>query len=559
MFRSRLFIAAVFVGVVAVAELCLADEEPAKEESEANILASQPKTLDGAYFLETFSDPIEGRWIKSSNAMYSGNTDLKQTVAEGTQGIVGDQGLMLTGESKRYGISAPFDSQTMPGKELVFQYELKYTNPIDCAGTYLKFLEGSPELESMEEKTGYTVMFGPDKCGNTNKVHFILRFKNAKNGEYKEHHLKSPPSIKNDKLAHLYTAVLRPDNTFEIFIDQVSVKSGSLVSDEDWEIPFTPPKEIDDPTDKKPSDWVDTEEIPDPEAKKPADWDEDAPKEIEDMDQNKPDAWDEAAEGKIPDPAATKPEDWEEDDDGPWEAPLIENPACKTGCGPWKRPMKANPDYKGKWSAPMIKHPDYKGMWAAKRIENPAYYVVENPVKDLLPIGAVAIEIWVHKPKGILFDNILVVDEYAKAEQFAAATWKVRADAEKSKQRANDNAAKEAARKKRLEEGGFIVTLEEYTKMGAETFSAYPFISFPAMLLLFFLIFKFCRADKSEQEPPLRPPRAAAKPVSVNKEAASPKKDESGEDALRKRPGKGDKEEAKESNDEDSDETAKSK
>ena len=26
---------------------------------------------------------------------------------------------------------------------------------------------------------------GPDKCGNTNKVHFILRFKNAKNGEYK--------------------------------------------------------------------------------------------------------------------------------------------------------------------------------------------------------------------------------------------------------------------------------------------------------------------------------------------------------------------------------------
>merc|ERR1711998_554582 len=82
-------------------------------------------------------------------------------------------------------------------------------------------------------------------------------------------------------------------------------------------------------------------EIPDPEAKKPDDWDEDAPKEIEDMDTSKPDDWDEDAEEKIPDPAASKPDDWDEDEDGPWEAPLIENPQCKTGCGPWKRPMKA--------------------------------------------------------------------------------------------------------------------------------------------------------------------------------------------------------------------------
>ena len=35
---------------------------------------------------------------------------------------------------------------------------------------------------------------------------------------------------------------------------------------------------------------------------------------------------------QIPDPAAKKPEDWDEDEDGPWEAPLIENPQCKV-CG----------------------------------------------------------------------------------------------------------------------------------------------------------------------------------------------------------------------------------
>merc|ERR1712205_265432 len=130
----------------------------------------------------------------------------------------------------------------------------------------------------MEEKTGYTIMFGPDKCGTTNKVHLILRFKNEKSGEYKEHHLKSPPSMKNDALPHLYTVVLRKDNTFEVFVDQVSVKSGSLTSEADWETPFTPPKEIDDPTDKKPADWDGDapKEIEDAAAEKPSDWDEDA-------------------------------------------------------------------------------------------------------------------------------------------------------------------------------------------------------------------------------------------------------------------------------------------
>ena len=35
-----------------------------------------------------------------------------------------------------------------------------------------------------------------------------------------------------------------------------------------------PPKEIDDPEDKKPADWVDEAKIDDPDASKPDDWDE---------------------------------------------------------------------------------------------------------------------------------------------------------------------------------------------------------------------------------------------------------------------------------------------
>ena len=46
-------------------------------------------------------------------------------------------------------------------------------------------------------------------------------------------------------------------------------KTGSLL--EDFDPAFNPPKEIDDPEDKKPEDWVDEEKIPDPDAKKVSD------------------------------------------------------------------------------------------------------------------------------------------------------------------------------------------------------------------------------------------------------------------------------------------------
>ena len=42
--------------------------------------------------------------------------------------------------------------------------------------------EASNELTNFHDKTPYTIMFGPDKCGLTSKVHFIIRHKNPVNG-----------------------------------------------------------------------------------------------------------------------------------------------------------------------------------------------------------------------------------------------------------------------------------------------------------------------------------------------------------------------------------------
>lgn len=52
-------------------------------------------------------------------------------------------------------------------------------------------------------------MFGPDKCGEDYKLHFIFRHKNPKTGEYEEKHAKKPDvdlrTYYTDKKTHLYT------------------------------------------------------------------------------------------------------------------------------------------------------------------------------------------------------------------------------------------------------------------------------------------------------------------------------------------------------------------
>ena len=62
-----------------------------------------------------------------------------------------------------------------------------------------------------------------------------------------------------DKLPHLYQLVVKPDNTYEIRVDHVTVNEGSLLSE--FTPAVNPPREIDDPTDKKPADWDDREKV----------------------------------------------------------------------------------------------------------------------------------------------------------------------------------------------------------------------------------------------------------------------------------------------------------
>lgn len=158
-----------------------------------------------------------------------------------------------------------------------------------------------PPQEQFQDRTPYTIMFGPDKCGEDYKLHFIFRHQNPLNKDFEEKHAKRPDvdlkKFYTDKKTHLYTlgmkirnshlkkksdkhfiflpspcscAVLNPDNSYEMLIDQSRVGFGNLL--QDVIPPVNPPKEIDDPKDSKPDDWDERAKVPDPDAAKPDDW-----------------------------------------------------------------------------------------------------------------------------------------------------------------------------------------------------------------------------------------------------------------------------------------------
>lgn len=409
-------------------------------ELEDNIAYFSPEAHPDHFFADHFDEPatLGTKWIRSQ-AKKDG-TDAAIAKYDGEWAIqpleknplTGDNGLVLKSKAKHAAVAAklkkPFKFEDKP---LVVQYEIAFQNGQDCGGGYIKLLSDAPglDLRQFTDKTPYSIMFGPDKCGSDSKLHFIFRHMNPLTKQIEEKHCKKPEGrnratleeVFKDKNTHLFRLLLRPDNTFEISIDHTLINHGSLL--DSFEPPVNPPAEIDDPNDKMPADWDEREKIQDPEAVKPDDWDESAPRQIPDTTAEKPDGWLDDEPDMVPDPEATKPADWDNEMDGEWEAPLVANPACSDapGCGIWRRPLIDNPEYKGKWYPPMINNPNYKGKWKPAKIPNPDYFRDDEPFK-MAAIGAVGIELW-SMSDNIYFDNLLVADSVALADAYAADTF----------------------------------------------------------------------------------------------------------------------------------------
>lgn len=438
--QIRLFSLAILGVVVLLSHYSHAADDDSEEvtvevEEAADYISPQP---NGPHYLaENFDDPqaFKKKWVLSEAkkegidediAKYDGVWEVEAPVRDG---LNGDLGLVLKSKAKHAAVSAklkkPFHFHDKP---FVVQYEVLLQEGQECGGSYLKLLSAdasTDDLRNFHDKTPYSIMFGPDKCGNDHKLHFIFRHKNPKNGTFEEKHCSKPKERLEepfkDKQPHLYTLIIRPDNTFLISVDHKIVKEGSLL--EDFTPAVNPPAEIDDPNDKKPSDWDETEKIPDPDARKPVDWDESAPAQIPDPTASKPEGWLDNESDMVPDPNAEKPDDWDVDMDGDWEAPLIPNPACEkaAGCGKWTPPMINNPEYKGKWRAPLVPNPNYQGRWKPRRILNPDYFEDKHPFR-MTSIVAVGFELW-SMSNMILFDNLLITDDPSVAAAYAADSF----------------------------------------------------------------------------------------------------------------------------------------
>uniref|UniRef100_T1IU60 Calnexin n=1 Tax=Strigamia maritima TaxID=126957 RepID=T1IU60_STRMM len=435
---------------------CMADDESAEdisvddvdiesdgEEMEDSVIMEEinyetPNPSGFYYFYESFDDKtyFKKRWVISSArkedtdadiAKYDGKWNLEQAKENA---LKGDFGLVLKSKAKHHAIAVSLERTfKFEKKPLIVQYEVQFQDGQECGGGYLKLLsaEKNMKLAEFHDKTPYTIMFGPDKCGNDHKIHFIFRHKNPINGTITEKHGKASDAkleeYFKDKKSHLYTLIVKSDNTFEIFVDQVSVNKGNML--EDVLPPVNPPKEIDDPYDRRPDDWDEREKIPDPNARKPEDWDEEAPRQLPDPTSVKPEDWMDDEPEMIPDPNAEKPSDWDEEMDGEWEAPLISNPKCeKAGCGPWKPAMLDNPNYKGKWRAQLIANPNYKGKWKPRKIPNADYFEDDNPFR-MTAIDAVGLELW-SMSGNILFDNVIISHDKSVVDALASQTWELK-------------------------------------------------------------------------------------------------------------------------------------
>jgi len=347
------------------------------------------------FFSEEFNDGWENRWVISNNKQNEAGTFVV-TAGKFFGDTEADKGLKTANDAKFYQISAQIKEFSNKDKDLVIQYSVKHEQNIDCGGAYLKLLPNGLDQKDFGGDSKYNIMFGPDICGTSKRVHAIFNYKE------KNHLIKKDVKAESDEWTHLYTFILHPDQTFDILVDNKSVRKGTI--QENWDL--LPPKEILDPSVSKPTDWVDLKEIPDPAASKPEGWD-DIPQ-------------------QIPDKTATKPSDWDSELDGEWEPALIDNP-----------------EYKGEWKSPKIPNPEYKGEWVHPKIPNPDFYE-DDSLGKYESHKYLGIEIWQVK-SGTIFDNFLVTDSIETAKEWAEKTVKTQEGEKEAHKKDKEQKEAEAA------------------------------------------------------------------------------------------------------------------
>jgi calreticulin len=360
------------------------------------------------FFREDFSESNwESRWVQSEKRPEHERGRIGLSAGKYFTDEAKERGLKTLDDARFYHLTTSFEEFSNKDKTLVLQYSLKQDQRIDCGGGYVKLHPDGISQKNYDGDSAYNVMFGPDICGSTRRTHFILTH------DGKNHLIKDDIPTETDTVTHVYTLIIKPDNTFQVLTDNKESRAGTIEDQFD----ILEPKEIPDPAVSKPSDWVDETHIDDPEDVKPEGYDDLKP--------------------EIEYPDASKPSDWDDELDGEWEAPKVPNPAYK---GPWRPKRIPNPAFKGEWVHPKIANPKY--------VPNPNLYSYSS-------FKYLGIEIWQVK-SGSIYGNFLVTDDVDLAKNEADAIL-ARVQGERDK----ETAADEAARQKEAEEAKAAAAEEE--------------------------------------------------------------------------------------------------
>merc|ERR1712224_932285 len=91
-----------------------------------------------------------------------------------------------------------------------------------------------------------------------------------------------------------------------------------------------------------------------------------------------------------------------------------------------------------------ISNPEYKGVWEAKKIDNPEY-VDDDQVYSYDDFGFIGFDLWQVKG-GTIFDNVIICDDKAEADAFAAK-WKALSAHEKDAKKKEGETKKDEEKK----------------------------------------------------------------------------------------------------------------
>jgi calnexin len=347
-------------------------------------------------------DDWESSWIRTNASNYTGIWERK--IAGAPQGLPGEQMLYATTKNAHHAISTYLIDPLDPAKsDLVIQYEVRFQNGASCSGGYIKLFPTTFRPTELTNETDYILLFGPDRC-TKEEIKFILRDSNENKM------LTNPPGTKPDPLTNAYTLIIRTNNSFEIRINDKKVRSGDFLTD--FDPPVIPPEFVDDPSDKKPSDWDDRPYIVDESAVKPADWNESEPEFVPDPEQlDVPEGWLLDEPRYIPEPGAKRPKNGKGKKKGQGKSPTIANPRCLAaiGCGPYTPPLVRNPRYKGVFQKPMIPNPRFKGAYKPRQVQNPRWSR-DAKTHQIPPIGGLGIEI-LTVDGDVGFNNLLITTD----------------------------------------------------------------------------------------------------------------------------------------------------